>query len=707
MKWRWWQTGITLVSTSALLAPVVILSAAANGIEIDGKQNEQLGSKSGWYYQDHYEQLILSVVQFSDNQFIKQPLLSTNLNFATWYKNYFLDLNLKNLDPYGTKATLNLVYYDEQSGQKKAINATLINLFPEIIWKQNAEFDVSKNLLGGLQTTSEFLANPVANLLKLIQFDQLTSGALEPQWLASTNLSLQDLNNLKVAYHFGQPDPFKGQILNNEISFLVPTINNGNPQWDQNDHYERYHWKFDLINFLPLKPSYVFNLDQELNLDPQGAIANLGVQNFDQNQFFNFMVNYQSNYLKTDQLIATNLDQATFSKQISHFQIQVLNDNQAIVRFQLDQKQLGWKINGFKIPISIDQNQKMVANVNQYQWLNDWVDPFLNRDLAMLKNLVGSNLANIFYDLLNLKDIDGGNINQLVDRYELQIFPTLGSLEVQLLLNPDGNVIINGSQNQALKIYFQLNENRGQIDRHLHIPLLDEEGYDWLDDFVNNFINFAPEENRYRLDAMWTNLTKDEFLAITSISIDRDPKNRLGLVRLQINWLDRPQENWEFKIISNRRPIWSQFSDEIKSYRFRDFLGDLSVDDINEQTVFDLIDFNNQSSDDYGIQVATSRHFFTNVLWIDTKFYRGWNDVGVEISFYDRNAINDVQSYYFTISELKPSLKWIALITGLSLATIIVSLIIYGMVKISHQQVIKAKIKQKQQYLRSFEDGQK
>lgn len=704
MKWKQWQWWSIASSGFVSLMPLVVLSANLNNpIIVDGSKNEQLGAHSGWFYQDHNEQLLQATLQFSDNQFVNQPLLSTNLNFATWYRNYFLDLTMSDLDPYGTKATINLVYYDEHSGQKKAISANLINLFPEIKWSQNEQFKVSNHLLGGLQTVNEFMENPVANLTKLIQFDQsLTSfDQPDPNWLASTNLSLADLSKLKVAYHFGHPDPIKGQILNNEISFVIPTINRTDPIWDQNDHYERISYRFDLTDFIPIKANYLFNLDQEVHLDPQGAVANLGVDNFNFNQFLNLMVNYQSNYLAKDQLIATNLDRASFSKQISDFKIQVLNVNQMFISLKLAGNNYQWKLDGFKEQLRIDYDKTIVVNANQYDWIADWIEPFLNRDIGLLKILVGNNLGPIFWDLLN-SNLDNINVNQVVKNYDVQILPTVGILAVMISLNSDLPIIINPSQNQAIKLYFQLDQNRAWIkDRGIE-QVIDDQAYDKLGDFNHNFIEFIddPKSKGVFNPLLATNLTKAEWLAMTTIQIERDWENRLAFVQLQLAWFDRPVQIWQWKIISNRQPIKAQFAPTVDPNYSKQF----AVDDFDQNLVLDLINFNQQINDDYGLKIATSRTIFSQVLLEQLKITKHWNRVGVEIKFADAKANSQMQSYYFEIINLKPSLQLIALASGLTLSVLLISVLAYLTIKISRQKLIKVKIKQQQQYLRGFED---
>lgn len=701
MKWKRWSI---ITSGFVSLMPLVVLSANLNNsVIVDGSKNEQLGANSGWFYQNHNERLLQAILQFSDNQFVNQPLLTTNLNFATWYRNYFLDLTISDLDPYGTKAAINLVYYDEHSGQKKAISAKLINLFPEIKWIQNEQLNVSNHLLGGLQNVNEFMENPVANLTKLIQFDQSVADLDQPDqnWLASTNLSAADLDKLKVSYHFGNPDPIKGQILNNEISFVVPTINRTDPIWDQNDHYERISYRFDLIDFIPVAPNYLFNLDQEVQLDPQGAVANLGVDNFNFNQFLNLMVNYQSNYLGQDQLIATNLDRTTFSKQISDFKIQVLNDNQMIVSLKLAGKHYQWKLDGFKEQLTIDYDKAIVVNANQYAWIEAWVEPFLNRDLGLLKILVGNNLGPIFWDLLNSK-VDSTNINQVVKNYDVQILQTVGILALTITLNPDAPVIINPSQNQAIKLYFQLDQNRAWIKDRGIDQLIDDQGYDKLGDFSHNFIDFIDDPNGQRdfNPLLVTNLTKAEWLAMTTIQIERDWENRLALVQLQLHWFDQPVQSWQWKIISNRQPIKAQFASMVDPNWSNQF----AVDDFDQNLVLDLINFNQQTNDDYGLKIATSRTIFSQVLLEQLKITKHWNRVGVEIKFADAKANSQMQSYYFEIINLKPSLQLIALTSGLTLSALLIAALAYLAIKLSRQKLIKVKIKQAQQYLRGFED---
>lgn len=701
MKWKRWSI---VTSGFVSLIPMVVLSANLNNsIIADGSKNEQLGAHSGWFYQNHKEQLLQAILQFSDNQFVSQPLLTTNLNFATWYRNYFLDLTISDLDPYGTKATINLVYYDEHSGQKKAISANLINLFPEIKWSQNEQFNVSNHLLGGLQNVNEFMENPVANLTKLIQFDQSPSSFDQPNqnWLATTNLSAADLSKLKVNYRFGHPDPIKGQILNNEISFVIPTINRGDPIWDQNDHYERIIYRFNLTDFIPIEANYLFNLDQEVHLNPQGAVANLGVDNFNFNQFLNLMVNYQSNYLTQDHLIATNLDRATFSKQISDFKIQVLNANQMIVSLKIGGQKYQWKLDGFKEQLKVDYDKPIVVNANQYAWIEAWIEPFLNRDLGLLKILVGNNLGPIFWDLLN-SNIDSTNVNQVVKNYDVQILPTVGILALTINLNPDAPVIINPSQNQAIKLYFQLDQNRAWIKDQGIDQVIDEQGYDQLGDFSHNFIDFIDDPNGQKVfnPLLVTNLTKAEWFAMTTIQIERDWENRLALVQLQLRWFDQPVQSWQWKIISNRQPIKAQFAPTVDPNWLKQF----AVDDFDQNLVLDLINFNQQTNDDYGLKIATTRTIFSQVLLEQLKITKHWNRVGVEIKFADAKANSQMQSYYFEIINLKPSLQLIALTSGLTLSALLIAALSYLTIKLSRQKLIKVKIKQAQQYLRGFED---
>ena len=63
-----------------------------------------------------------------------------------------------------------------------------------------------------------------------------------------------------------------------------------------------------------------------------------------------------------------------------------------------------------------------------------------------------------------------------------------------------------------------------------------------------------------------------------------------------------------------------------------------------------------------------------------------------------------MQSYYFEIINLKPSLQLITLTSGLILSVLLIAIFAYLTIKISRQKLIKVKIKQQQHYLRGFED---
>lgn len=707
--------------TSALISPLVLSAKIdweqtnkflQNQIVIDGFLQPSLSAKSGLDYQDDHRSLLKEIIQFSDNNFVNQPLLTTNLNFATWYANAFLDLTINRVDLYGTTIEINLVYRDLANQAKKAISAKIINLHPKLVWNIKPTFSVDLNPVAGLQTTSEFMENPVINLNKMIQFGDSNENL---KTLVSTNLSQSDLAKLKPIYHFGQVDAKAGTIVNNEISFLTPVANQNQPQWDfSEDHFERLSYKFDLINFIPLQTSYVFNLDQEVKLDPDGLVAKTPIEQIDRNLFLNQMVNYQSNYLKAGQLVATTDNQSDFVDAIEALDFNVIDRGHLEISLKLaGQEQQKWILSGFIEPIVLMKPAAKFINNSDYYFLSqlEWTNAFTNQDEKALSQLVDWQLDNFFTLIYNYDRDDWIDAHRFISSQQVQVLPTLGTLRITFYVDYQQNVIIKDHQGKitndqslVLNVQFANPEPKVNVEQKL---LVGQNYYDGLDDFVNNFIKFNQKSMDSNLDPnqssyptlLSTDLTNQEFLAISKIHIEKDPQNKIALITIEIDWPIRSSETIKLKVITNSQLINASFINVVDAKALTGWQ-DMGVDDLNPDLVLDLINFNHQAQNDYGLKIAISKNLFTNVLLESVQINKGWKSATVTISYYDAAANGQLVKQTFVIENLRVNMQIVAIISSLTVVIVVGIVVAWWLVIRFRQSAIRAKINCQQQYLR-------
>lgn len=711
-----------LISSGALLASALVsplvLSAKIdqeqtnkflqNPVVIDGFLQPTLSAKSGLDYQDDRQSLLKQIIQFSDNNFVNQPLLTTNLNFATWYANAFLDLTINNVDLYGTTIEINLVYRNLTNQAKEAISAKIINLHPKLLWNIKPTFSVDLNLTAGLQTTTEFMENPVINLNKMIQFGDADENL---KTLVSTNLSQSDLAKLKPIYHFGQVDAKAGTIVNNEISFLTPVANQNQPQWDfSEDHFERLSFKFDLINFIPLETTYVFNLDQEVKLDPESLVAKSPIEQIDRNLFLNQLVNYQSNYLKTGQLVATTSNQSDFVAAIETLDFNVIDQGHLEISLKLTgQEQQKWILSGFVEPIVLIKPAAKFINNRDYYFLSqpEWTNAFTNRDEKALNQLVDWQLDSFFTLIYNPGHDHQIDAHRFISSQQVQILPTLGTLRITFYVDYQQNISIkdhqgniSNDQSLVLNVQFANPEPKVNVEQKL---LIGQNYYDGLDDFVNNFIKFNQKNADHNKSSyptlLNTDLTNKEFLAISKIHIEKDAQNKIALITIEIDWPTRASETIKLKVITNSQLISASFINIVDAKAVAGWQ-DMGVDDLNQDVVLDLINFNHQAQNDYGLKIATSKNLFTNVLLESVQINKGWKSATVIISYYDAAANGQVVKQTFVIENLRVNMQIVAIISSLTVVIVIGIVIAWWLVIRFRQSAIRAKINRQQQYLR-------
>ena len=707
--------------TSALISPLVLSAKTdweqtnkflQNPVVIDGFLQPTLSAKSGLDYQDDRQSLLKQIIQFSDNNFVNQPLLTTNLNFATWYTNAFLDLTINNVDLYGTTIEINLVYRDLTNQAKKAISAKIINLHPKLLWNIKPTFSVDLNLAAGLQTTTEFMENPVINLNKMIQFGDPNENL---KTLVSTNLSQSDLAKLKPIYHFGQVDAKAGTIINNEISFLTPVANQNQPQWNfSEDHFERLSYKFDLINFIPLQTNYIFNLDQEVKLNPESLVAKTPIEQVDHDLFLNQMVNYQSNYLKAGQLVATTSNQSDFRAAIEDLDFNIIDRGRLEISLKLaGQERQKWILSGFIEPIVLTKPAAKFINNTDYYFLSqpEWTNAFTNRDEKALSQLVDWQLDSFFTLIYNRDHNYRIDAHRFISSQQVEVLPTLGTLRITFYVDYQQNVSIKDHQGKitndqslVLNVQFANPEPKVNVEQKL---LVGQNYYDGLDDFVNNFIKFNQKSIDQNADhnkssyptLLSTDLTNKEFLAISKIHIEKDAQNKIALITIEIDWPIRTSETIKLKVITNSQLISANFINIVDAKAVAGWQ-DMGVDDLNPELIFDLINFNHQAQNDYGLRIAISKNLFTNVLLESVQINKGWKSATVTISYYDAAANGQLVKQTFVIENLRVNMQIVAIISSLTVVIVIGIVIAWWLVIRFRQSAIRAKINRQQQYLR-------
>lgn len=743
-KGRWWagmwskkrKVLTTLLFSSAgalgaLVIPKIVLTvdvhqgieqprlqmqhAAANINAIDGFLNAQLRAHSGWEFKANQQLLLKQLVQFRDNQFVNQPLLVTNHTFANWYKNYFLNLEINVDNPYGEQISGQLVYRDEATNHKRALGFQINHLKPLISANlTKAVYQISQSQFGAL-TLNQFWSNPDFYLQQLIKFNAGVD-EFDPNYLISTNAKLKDLEQLKLKLTPGQIDWKQQAIINNEISFLVPEVNQINPKWDLNeDIFKTVVIKFDLVDFL--KEDLTIDFESESDFSVENTwLAKQDPLTIDRNFFLNHLVNYQSNYLVKPQLVATNANRLYFETLIEDYRSDFNNGFLTINLKLKNHEPQKWTLWGWQGSVKIINPE--VIDLNQYQFANQaWYDAFNRRDEQKLRVLVGDKIASIFYDVFQINGLDNISPATIVDDFSVAILPTLGFIKVDFNIKPEyGKMSVNGAparQIDQISIALKVRENRAKIV-FVKEAIMDRKAYDLVDDWINQFVRFEDPSLKSANDQtvgqknsdgnfLWltTNLTRQEFLAITNVKIETDPANRLALLTLNLKWFDDEQALATLSVISNRKPIG------IENNRY-DFdantihtLSNFSVDDFNEQSALNLINFNNQSLEDYGIKINVTRNLFERVLLRQVILERSYQSVQVHINYWDlTSSDNNVKAFNFQVFNLKTSLKLVAISASLSLAIVILGLLLWWTIVKTNQSRIKLKIIRQQQYLK-------
>ena len=692
---------------------------AANG-KLDGFQSD-LKNYSGYDLakldQKATDLLLDNLIQFKDGKFIKDPLLTTNVNKDEFVNRFFISFVIQNDESkLGTEISLTINYRDDKS-QTQTKKVTLENLKPKVIFDLNLnnqnQYDLKLQPEVAYDSAYEFAANFEQKIQeKLISYQN----SKIDDALVQTNIQKTDFSKFRPVFKLGTIDNINGTITNNSISILVPTLNVGNSSWDLNeDQFSLETFKFDLINFQkqPIFIDYVKN--GVFDVGKNFKLKNLTANDFNQEVFLQNLVQYNSTFLNQNYLVAINYDIDTFSKALTNFTIENIDatEGELDLSFQLRINDVNsshhYQIRGFKKVVNIE-NQTTTINKKNYQLLNqkDLAEIFQNSDQANLIKFISQNI-NFFFandDQAIFKTSIDNFPSLFLNGIDLKFFKTLGQIKItfkvnlnalddrvlylndQLLRLDQLSLVIDGFQSK--KVVFELNKDK----------INDPKAYDSLSNFVDNFVDFTQEVNLdpsehpdhdklraiSRFSAIRTNLTKEEFNHIVNISFDRSDEYKIALVK--IDYLLN-NENKQIKIAINsiNNPITYQVSQKPFDVSKYPEWKNKSVDDFSKDDLLNLIGFNDQPNQ-YGIlTVNASRALFENVLLKNFTINKHFDSIDIELDLV--NSVNRSVKKTIKVINLNWRLNEIALwsiLAAAGLVALIIAIIIIAQIRRSYMK---------------------
>ena len=603
--------------------------------------------------------LLDNLIQFSDGPTLSASMLVVNITKAEFVKRFFISFNVTNNESaLGAEADVTL-FYRTAAGVVDSKQAQLSNLKPKVIWDLhlvNDQYDMKQSQQFGFFSAYEFSARFNDNLPKLINFWQENQLA---QPLVTTNIKRSDFTKFKPVIKMGIVDNIAGTITNNTISFLVPSVNVGTPDWSTGeDHFAVVTYRFSLSNFAPQAVAIQAQPDGIFDVRQNPKLQNLTADNFNEEVFLQHLVQYNSTFLNARFLVALNYDIDTFKTMLREFRITDLDleQGQLVLSFSID---LGgrltehhYQIEGFKQIINIETTRQTV-NKTDLGPLNkpELAKAFEEDDLGAIKTLISTNLERFFgSDEHAIFKTTAENFGEtFLQSINVSLFKTLGQIKLEFLLNLEAmahqvlylngrllktnqlDVIISGFASK--KILFQVKQT----------TFNDEAAYESLDNFVDNFVDFiepGPEnkqnrnhlKNQSRFAALATNLTRAEFNHVTNISFDRAEQYNIALVNIDYQLPnDARAQRVQIAINSIKTPIQYFITQKPFDASLYPEWKNKSVDDFGPEDVLNLIGFNNEPNQYKVLSVEASRALFAKVLLKNLTITRRANSVEVEM----------------------------------------------------------------------------